>query len=285
MKLHVHACMLLLASVVLLLNPVQYTTPVVGSVPEPIVAVQEEVVVPPPKKEENLLPFPIKLQTQQPQPLEFHKAKSAEVVPQPDGTVIVLAEELSKEKNYGVRVFTIPEVSYPVLYPVGGTDLPSSIKPWRFRNGENEFLIEGKPGQKFNITIWPDTKVPPEFIQVTIPGKAGPEDPTNPPTGYEDLIKLVKASILDKPTASNLSKMYGGVVDKFRSKLDAGEAVTIPEIQKAVQLAKIDTPKDGSQNWAKKFFDPLELYVVKMDIKDPSIYVEVLRTISESLKN
>ena len=78
----------------------------------------------------------------------FFSAKSAEVVEDGEG-VVILAEELVPDVQYGVIIETTVPVSFVLVFPKGGSLF--TLTPF----SDGQFLIRGPPGYQADVLVWP----------------------------------------------------------------------------------------------------------------------------------
>lgn len=173
----------------------------------------------------------------------YQQADSAEVLKQDRG-VIVIAEGLKPTAKFAAKIKVVNQNSdYIEVFPQKNPFPPLVVE--QFRPGE--YLIQGEPGEKFNISVR-SANAKPVWLVAEIPLSSGE---TNPPASSELDLEPLKKVVLDNALATKDAKTARALAASLRA-VDFGKAKTVEDAVKAVKLARAKTfnDRDFSTNWA-----------------------------------
>lgn len=223
------------------------------------------------------------LETSQRQ-VTFFSAKSAEVVEDGEG-VVILAEELVPDVQYGVIIETTVPVSFVLVFPKGGSLF--TLTPF----SDGQFLIRGPPGYQADVLVWPNPETMPitESVVVAPDVKPDPDEPEEPPPAdpgdFASLVEVTRTAVsqLDKPTAQRLSQAYRATIESFKRECQKGNCPTLQAAIQGIQSAGRRAGKDPNQDWYNQFFVPIDKALLEYQFKDSVRYLGAWEAIANAL--
>jgi hypothetical protein len=188
-------------------------------------------------------------------PLTYLIADAASIV-ESDGRVLIFTENLSPERRYGMSLTVSGQpVDYIEVHPEKNPFPPEVLEPME----SGGFLIEGRPGDVFFVSIRADGALPTwEKVVIEGPDPDDPGDPGDPgdPDPDPDLTALSKRladAVGDPPTRAALKAGLQKVVDSLVEQCKAGSCPTL-SASKAAIVAQVEAVL-GARTGDSRFSD------------------------------
>lgn len=216
----------------------------------------------------------------------FLLADAVEVAP--SGTrMAILAEGLESQKEYGVILVPEVQARWIEVHPVAKPFPPLVVEPYK----DNRFLIRGKPGEKFNVSVR-GIDIP-VWVEVVIAPSAEPEKP--PPTEpgpvqpIGDLAKLSRdlaVAMQDAKTQAELKAALSTKTRELKSLCDQNKCPTLDAAKReiAVTIDKVFLARSTpNKDWLKGWRDPVSKAIADKKPATTAAYVSAVLAIVEGL--
>jgi hypothetical protein len=173
----------------------------------------------------------------------YQQADSAEVLKQDQG-VIVIAEGLKPTAKFAAKITVVNQNSdYIEVFPQKKPFPPLVVE--QFRPGE--YLIQGEPGDKFNISVR-SANTKPVWLVAEIPALPGE---TKPPVSSDSDLEPLKKAVVQNAVATKDATTAKALAAAFRA-IDFAQAKTLEDAVKTLKLAraKVFNDRNFSTNWS-----------------------------------
>lgn len=216
----------------------------------------------------------------------FLLAEAVEVAP--SGTrMAILAEGLEADKEYGVIIVPEVQARWIEVHPVAKPFPPLVVEPYK----DNRFLIRGKPGEKFNVSVR-GIDIP-VWVEVVIAPSSQPEPPKPvdpvpvPPVG--DLAKLSRdfaTAMQDGKTQGELKAALSTKAKELKALCDQNKCPTLDAAKReiAVTIDKVFLARSTpSKDWLKGWRDPVSKAISDKKPATTAAYVALVIAATEGL--
>lgn len=200
----------------------------------------------------------------------YLEADSAELVKQPS-SVLIVSEGLKAGQSYAAKLkVTNQDYQFIEVYPEKTPFPPLVIEPFK----PGEYLIPGKRGDKFNVSVRSATSRPIWLAVVIEPETGGPISPDLPPSGFDSVEQVSKSESLktrDKATAIELAKAWQAVITQTSVDKPLEEAVLAAKKAREAVLLN----RKGDVNW-NGYLVAVDAEIGKLKIVDTKTYLQAL---------
>jgi hypothetical protein len=203
--------------------------------------------------------------------------------------VAIIAENLDAKREYGVVLKLTESAKWVEVHPVDKPFPPAVVKPYV----GSRFLIRGKPGERFYVSIRGDGV--PQWVEVVVaptvdapPVDPAPEDPAPgpAPSDLRELSKSLSAKLNDPATASMLKVNLLAKVEALESLCKAGRCPTLDsaksEIRNTIDAALL-LRKSPSKDWLGTWRKPISDAIGLKGYSSTQAYVAAMRQVAEGL--
>ncbi len=225
------------------------------------------------------------LEASEPKFYEYEMAKSADIIPNPDGGVFLLSEE--KEGGGVGAMITVNDPEMPRC-DVRRVDalVDEHLPPIDGRPGV--FFIPGSPGERLGVEFpnrdgW---KLPVSFV-VQFPGKPDPDPEDPPPPSGESLEKLSRSradALNDPGTRAKIRDAVAAVLDEAARSGEVQQAarMVVSAIEGVLGARDRDDPSLDVP-WKEGWRTPIGKAIGRLDPQTAAEYVAIYRTVLKGL--
>lgn len=203
--------------------------------------------------------------------------------------VAILAEGLDAKQEYGVVLTTKMPARWIEVHPVEKPFPPIVEQPYK----DNKFLIRGKPGEKFNVSVrgidipvWVEVTIAPS-VAPPKPEDPKPEDPKPPVSSdVKELSKQLSSQLADPPTASALKTALLSTVSNIEALCNQRQCPTLDSAKNSVQNTintVLQSRKTPNKDWYRGWREPVSKAIADKKVTTTSEYIAWVRAAAEGL--
>lgn len=205
----------------------------------------------------------------------YQEAASAELVKQPS-SVLIVSEGLKPEQQYAAKVRVVNQDNdYIEVFPEKNPFPPMVVEPYK----PGEYLIPGKAGDSFNVSIR-SKEGRPVWLVVTIgEGPAGPEPPVGDFTALRKVSLSEAEKTRDRQTAVELAAAWRKVVSEVPVDKPIAEAVAAAKNAREQVLLL----RKGNLNW-NAYLTAVDGELSKLKLESTPAYLKAVAVLAETLE-